>query len=254
MDLFDILIAVVVGLVVAQAATYVTTVYLHRGITHSALTLHPVASFFSRIVIWVTSGIRPREWAGVHRRHHAAVDTPDDPHSPAVLGVWRVFFLNAWLYRKAKKDTVRVARYTRDLKRDWWDRVVFDRETIGPLVGIGALCAVFGWFVGLLAALVHAVAYIGMNGAVNAFGHVRGERPNDNSATNERVLALATAGEGLHNNHHAAATAARLSWQRGEVDPGWWFIRALSAVGLCRVRHPGGLVPVIEDDDAPLAA
>jgi stearoyl-CoA desaturase (delta-9 desaturase) len=45
------------------------------------------------------------------------------------------------------------------------------------------------------------------------------------------------AGEGLHNNHHAATTSARLSLAKGEVDPGWWLVRFLVCVRLARLRH-----------------
>jgi len=155
-----------------------------------------------------------------------------------------VLLTNVWLYRTAAKDRLRVARYTRDLHRDWLDRVVFDRETLGPLLGTGLLCVVFGWKVGVIAALAHAVIYVGLNGAINSVGHVRGARPNPNSGTNGRVLALVTAGEGLHNNHHAGATAARFAWHPTEVDPGWWLVRGLCALKLCTLRHPGGLMPV----------
>ena len=250
----DVLWAVVIGMATAQLAIFVTTIYLHRGVTHSALRLHPVAAYPCRVVIWMTSGIRPREWAGVHRRHHAAVDTVDDPHSPAILGFWRVLLTNAWLYRKGAKNRELVDRYTRDLTRDRWDRIVFDRETLGPLLGLGLLCVVFGWYIGLMAGLVHAVTYVGLNGAINAVGHTRGARPNPNSGTNGRVLGFVTAGEGLHNNHHAGATAARLSWHPTELDPGWWVIRTLSAMRLCEVRHPGGVMPAGPGADDQLAA
>jgi stearoyl-CoA desaturase (delta-9 desaturase) len=52
-----------------------------------------------------------------------------------------------------------------------------------------------------------------------------------------QLLALITAGEGLHNNHHAAPTSARFSLQRRELDPGWWVVRALTQCKLVSVRH-----------------
>ena len=82
----------------------VTSVYLHRGVAHRALTVHPAAAMFCRVFIWMATGMRPREWVAVHRRHHAATDTVDDPHSPAVLGFWRVQLANAALYRRTPRD------------------------------------------------------------------------------------------------------------------------------------------------------
>jgi stearoyl-CoA desaturase (delta-9 desaturase) len=190
-----------------------------------------------RFFLWVTTGMRPREWAAVHRRHHAATDTIDDPHSPIVHGFWRVQLANAGLYRKFARDGVTVEKYARDLKPDRWDKVLFDHAFLGLGIGVAFLCLVLGWPTGLLAAGVHTVAYLGLSGAINAVGHTRGTRPYENSATNGRFLALVTAGEGLHNNHHAAPTSARFSFRSSEIDPGWWAVRALTAVRLAKVRH-----------------
>jgi stearoyl-CoA desaturase (delta-9 desaturase) len=81
------------------------------------------------------------------------------------------------------------------------------------------------------------VAYLGLSGAINAIGHTVGTRPAPSSATNLRSLALVTAGEGLHNNHHAAPTSARFSFRRSELDPAWLVIRVLGAFRLVKVRH-----------------
>jgi stearoyl-CoA desaturase (delta-9 desaturase) len=50
-------------------------------------------------------------------------------------------------------------------------------------------------------------------------------------------LALLTAGEGLHNNHHAAPTSARFSLGRFEWDPSWLPIRLFRKLGLVKIRH-----------------
>jgi stearoyl-CoA desaturase (Delta-9 desaturase) len=232
-----VLLGIGVGLVLVEVAILVTTVYLHRGITHRAVTLNPVVTQVCRFVIWILTGMKPREWAAVHRRHHAATDTPDDPHSPIVLGFWRVQLANAALYRRTARDGVTVDRYARDLPPDWLDRWFYDRAWLGLGLGITALCLILGWQTGLLAAGVHLVAYLGLSGSINAIGHTAGARPHDNSATNGRLLALITAGEGLHNNHHAAPTSARFARGLGDIDAGWWTVRMLSWVRLARIRH-----------------
>jgi stearoyl-CoA desaturase (Delta-9 desaturase) len=230
------IIAVVAGLAVTQLAVFATTVYLHRALAHRALSLRSPAALFFRFVIWVTTGMRPREWVAVHRRHHANTDTPADPHSPAIVGFWRVQLANAGLYRRVARDKLTVQRYARDIPTDGFDRV-FDHGLVGLGVGIGFLCVTLGWQTGLLAAAIHAVTYVMLSGAINAVGHTRGGRPYENSGTNGQLLALMTAGEGLHNNHHAAPTSARFALHRGEVDPGWWLVRALTRLRLARVRH-----------------
>src|SRR4051812_5556351 len=239
-----VLIAVLVGFAVSQLATLVTTVYLHRTLSHRAMTLSPGLTFVMRVLCWITTGIRPRQWVAVHRKHHAFTDVPGDPHSPVLLGYAKVQFGNVGLYRKVANDRLAVARYARDLPADRWDRVLFDRALVGLGIGIGILCLTFGWKVGLLAAGFHTVAYLLLNAAVNAVGHTFGSQPFDNGARNNQWLAWLTVGEGLHNNHHAAATSAKLSLNRGEIDPGWWFIRVCRRFGWATIRHAEAHVKV----------
>jgi stearoyl-CoA desaturase (Delta-9 desaturase) len=242
MSLGDVLVAFVAAFVVTQIAIFVTTVYLHRALSHRALTVHPVAALPFRTIIWMTTGMRPREWVAVHRKHHAQTDTPEDPHSPAVVGFWRVQLGNVGLYKKVAADQLNTRKYARDIPPDNFDRLFFDRALLGLGVGIAILVVGlwalgFPLWVGFLAAGVHAVAYVMLSGAINAVGHTYGKRPYDNSATNFQLLALVTAGEGLHNNHHAAPTSARFALHRGEVDPGSWLVRVLTACRLARTRH-----------------
>jgi stearoyl-CoA desaturase (delta-9 desaturase) len=237
-------IAFAVAVVVTQVALLTTTVYLHRGITHRALVAHPALAFVCRLVVWLTTGMRPREWAAVHRRHHAATDTPEDPHSPIQEGFWRVQLMNAAMYRRVARDGVTVKKYARDLPPDRLDRFAFDHAFLGLGVGTTLLCVAFTiaygpwWGVGLgfFAAILHAVGYLGLSGAVNAVGHTFGRRPNPNSATNGWLLALLTWGEGLHNNHHDRPTSARFSRRAWPFDHAWWGIRLLTLVRLIRIR------------------
>lgn len=228
--------ALVAALVVTTIANTATTVYLHRALSHRALTLHPAAALLFRASLWITTGIKPRQWVAVHRKHHAFTDVEGDPHSPVLLGWRKVQRSNVALYRAALADPDLIPRYARDIEVDGWDRVFFDRNYTGLLIGIGTLVVVFGPTTGLLAAFLHANIYLAGNAAVNAIGHHFGRRPYDNSATNLQWLALATMGEGLHNNHHAAPSSPRLSHRRTEIDPGWWVIRSLQMARLARPR------------------
>ena len=232
-----LLVAIVAGLVLAQFANLVTTVYLHRALSHRALVISGPLTQVFRVVTWITTGIRPRQWVAVHRKHHAFTDVPGDPHSPVLLGYLRVQLGNVGLYRKVAKDPEVVARYARDLPADRWDRVLFDHAVIGLGVGVTLLLLALGWKWGLVAAGVHTVTYLGLSASVNAVGHTFGRRTYDNLARNNQWLAWLTAGEGLHNNHHAAPTSARLAHARGEIDPGWWLVRLLVSRGWARLRH-----------------
>ncbi len=232
----QLLLAVIVGCVVCQIGIFSTTIYLHRSIAHRAVTFSPGVRALFRILIWLTTGIRPRQWAAVHRRHHAFTDVEGDPHSPLLLGFWRVQLTNAALYRRCARDGETVQRYAKDLPPDRWDRALFDHALIGLAIGIAILVAGLGWEYGLIAAAVHTVTYLALNGAINAVGHYLGRQRYANTARNNQWLAFLTAGEGLHNNHHAAPTAARLAHAKGELDPGWWVIRFLAWRHMAQVR------------------
>ena len=222
---------------VTQASVFATTVYLHRVLAHRALTVRPAVALVFRLIIWIMTGITPRAWVAVHRRHHAFSDLPQDPHSPVQLGFWAVQLGNAKLYRDTIRDGVTVTKYSRDLPPDRLDRLLFDHALLGLAIGIGFLIVVLGPVAGLLAAGIHTVVYLSTNAAINAVGHTFGKRPYDNLATNNQWLAWISGGEGLHNNHHAAPTSARFALDRGQIDPGWWLIRLLLRTNQAVVRH-----------------
>jgi stearoyl-CoA desaturase (delta-9 desaturase) len=135
------------------------------------------------------------------------------------------------------RDRVQVARYARDLPGDRWDRYLFDHAFVGLGLGIGVFIWLLGWQLGLIAAAVHATAYLLAGGAINGIGHTWGKRPHPNRATNNQWLAWMVVGEGLHNNHHAASTSPRLSLAKGDYDPGWWAVRILVHFRLATLRE-----------------
>jgi stearoyl-CoA desaturase (Delta-9 desaturase) len=232
-----LLVGLVGGFVVMLAANFCTTIYLHRALSHRALTVKKPLAFVFRVLIWVMTGIRPRQWVAVHRKHHAFTDEEGDPHSPKLLGWMNVQMRNVALYRKEAANPSTVARYAKDLPADRWDKVLFDHALLGLGLGIVIVMVVLGPWAGLIAAAAHVNLYLATSAAVNAIGHHFGRRPYDtNFAGNLQWLAWLTAGEGLHNNHHAAPTSARLSHRRWEFDPGWWAISLFRRLGLVKVR------------------
>ena len=172
----------------------------------------------------------------MHRRHHAFTDEPGDPHSPWLEGFWTVQVGNVVLYRRSARDGETVDRYAKDLPRDRWDRILFDHSLLGLGVGIGVLSLIFwgDWMLVAIAAAVHVVTYLALNSAVNAVGHTYGSRSFDGLATNSQWLAFMTGGEGLHSNHHAAPTSARLSFRPRRVRPVVEVHHAGTAIALAR--------------------
>jgi stearoyl-CoA desaturase (delta-9 desaturase) len=49
-------------------------------------------------------------------------------------------------------------------------------------------------------------------------------------------------GGGQHNNHHAAPTSAKFSFERGEFDAGWRVVQVMQHFGWLTVRHPDARV------------
>ena len=229
----------VIGVAITTIANLTTTVFLHRGLSHRAITFSSPARWAFTVVLWLTTGIRVRQWVAVHRKHHAHTDTVDDPHSPAVHGWWQVQLRNYAMYRRAARDTTNVARYARDLPPTRADRILFDHALLGLGCGIAILVMLVGPWTAAVAAVVHINYYIAASSAVNAIGHHFGRRPYANSATNLQWLALLTAGEGLHNNHHAAPTSAKLAHRWYEIDLGWLLIKPMTWMRLARVRLDG---------------
>jgi stearoyl-CoA desaturase (Delta-9 desaturase) len=217
----------------AQVAVIATSMYLHRTLAHRSLVVHPAADLLLRIVLWLTTGQDRREWVAVHRKHHAFTDRDGDPHSPRLRGFWRVQFLNAYYYMREAKNPETIRRFASDICEDRLDRAIFSWGWVGLALGTTLLCLVLGIGPGLMAAAAHAVLYVFVLAPlINGLGHWRGAQNFDNTAYNAPVLAWVTAGESLHNNHHAHPRSPKFSVRRFEFDPSWLVIRALATVGL----------------------
>ncbi|HXJ82987.1 MAG TPA: fatty acid desaturase [Candidatus Methylomirabilis sp.] len=233
---YHFLVVPFVAVALAQVASVATSIYLHRGLAHRALRLHPITDVCFRAVLWLTTGQSRRQWVAVHRKHHAFTDRDGDPHSPRLLGVWRVQLLNVYYYvREARKDET-IQKFAPDISVDWWDRLFFSWGLSGLALGIALLCLTLGIWAGLTAALLHAVLYVVVLAPlINGLGHWRGAQNFANTAYNSRLLACVTGGESLHNNHHAYPRAPKFSMRRFEFDPSWVVIRCLARCRLVEI-------------------
>jgi stearoyl-CoA desaturase (delta-9 desaturase) len=233
--LLSLLVALLVSTLVTQAAVFATTIYLHRTVTHRSLVLHPAVAWIFRAWIWFTTGLVVRQWVAVHRKHHVFTDVKGDPHSPHVEGFWSVQIGNVFHYVRELRTPGLIEKYARDVRPDVWDRWIFDRGAIGPVLGTAALCAVLGVKWGLVAAAFHTFMYVFvLSASINGLCHYRGYRNFSNTATNIRLVAWLTGGEGLHNNHHGYPRSPKFSVRRDEFDPAWPIIRLLTGLGLAR--------------------
>jgi stearoyl-CoA desaturase (delta-9 desaturase) len=228
---------VTVGL--TQVAVLATSIYLHRALAHRALRLHPVADVAFRTVLWLTTGLRRQQWVAVHRKHHAFTDREGDPHSPKLLGFWRVQLWNVYYYVREARQQHIVDTYAPDLVPDWWERHLFSRGYSGLALGTVVMCLALGWWQGVAAMAGHGLLYVFVIAPlINGLGHWRGAQNFGNTAYNSRGLAWVTAGESLHNNHHAFPRSPKFSLRRSELDPSWVAIRVLAALRLLNVVGP----------------
>lgn len=231
-------------ILVALGLTHVTiasvTIFLHRHQAHRALDLHPVVSHFFRLWLWLTTGMVTKEWAAIHRKHHAKCETADDPHSPQILGINRVLWLGVFLYVKESFNKETLERYGHGTPDDAVERDLYSKHAVWGLVLMGSLnVLLFGWVPGLLILLTQIVWIpFWAAGVINGIGHFWGYRSFDceDASTNIVPWGILIGGEELHNNHHAFASSARLSNKWYEFDIGWMYICILEALGLAKVK------------------
>jgi stearoyl-CoA desaturase (delta-9 desaturase) len=117
-------VAILVGLGLAELATMITTIYLHRVLSHKSIELHPAMIFFIRIGTWMLTSITPREWVAVHRKHRNFTHVEGDPHSPHIEGYLKIMLANVYYGREANKDGT-LQKYASDLADDCHDRVLW---------------------------------------------------------------------------------------------------------------------------------
>jgi stearoyl-CoA desaturase (Delta-9 desaturase) len=234
----QIVLIALVAVALTQLAVLITSIYLHRGLAHRSLAVHPAAEMLCRVLLWLTTGQRRQEWVAVHRKHHTFTDREGDPHSPQLLGFWRVQLFNVYYYaREARKsDTLR--RFAPDLAEDRLDRLVFSHGWTGLALGTTGLCLALGLWAGAAAMVLHALLYVFVLAPlINGLGHWHGRQPFRNSAYNIRLLSYVTGGESLHNNHHAHPRAPKFSMSAWEYDPSWTVIRILAALRMVKIHE-----------------
>ncbi|MCU4182875.1 fatty acid desaturase [Acidiferrimicrobium sp. IK] len=258
---------VLVGFVGAGLAGITITVFLHRGLTHGAITLPGPVYSFGRWMTWSTTFMRHWEWRRVHRKHHLYVDTwiddvRHDPHSPIVIsqreginGFRRVAWHMAGIFHaEARLPDVVDGTYELPTDRplDRLDMTLFNRPVLGavtagvvyavglavlvPLIlgrhrsaGFEALCLLGG----VVALAVHIGLVLRFGGAINSDCHKGKEStPGAGFALNVGRLSFLIFGEGEHLTHHLHPQLAQISrrW-----DLGWRVIQVLRALRLTSV-------------------
>jgi stearoyl-CoA desaturase (delta-9 desaturase) len=231
---------IIAALILVQITIAGVTVYLHRCQAHRALDVHPIVSHFFRFWLWFTTGMITKEWAAIHRKHHAKCETEDDPHSPRIHGINKILFAGVVLYVKESHKPETMAKYGHGTPDDWLERNVYTPMNKWGIVILAVTdVALFGLIPGLVIYGIQ-LAWIPFwaAGVINGVGHYFGYRNfhTEDDSTNMLPWAAWIGGEELHNNHHAYPTSAKFSQRWYEFDLGWMYIRILETLGLAKVR------------------
>lgn len=231
------------------ARMFAITGWYHRYFSHHAFKAGRIVQFAFAALGCAAAQKGPLWWASHHRDHHRFSDTAADPHSPRIGGFWRSHML--WFldprFHALEEDRIRDFMgfpELRLLERFHWAVVAASMAGMF-LLGAGLQAAfpglgtsgpqmlAWGFFVSTV--LVYHGTF-----SVNSFGHLFGRQryATGDDSRNSAWVALATLGEGWHNNHHRYPTSARQGFRWWEVDPTWYGLLALSWLGLIRHLRP----------------
>ncbi|MEK9826259.1 MAG: acyl-CoA desaturase [Methylotenera sp.] len=231
------------ALILYLVRMFAITGFYHRYFSHRAFrTSRPVQ--FILAVLGATAVQRgPLWWAAHHRHHHVYSDNQEDAHSPVQHGFWWSHF--GWFL-----STEHFATHTNRVKElsAFIELRLLDRFDIIVPILLGAGIYIFGnWL-----ALAHPE--LGTNGlqlfvwgfvvstvvlyhatfTVNSLAHVWGKRryATTDESRNNFWIALATLGEGWHNNHHHYPGSARQGFYWWEIDLTYYGLKLLAMLGL----------------------
>jgi stearoyl-CoA desaturase (delta-9 desaturase) len=233
------MLIIIYTLVMVQITIACVTLYLHRSQAHRAVQFHPAVAHFMRFWLWLTTGMITREWVAIHRKHHQAADTEEDPHSPKIYGIWQVLFKGAFLYHKASKNKRLIQDLGIGTPDDWIEENLYTPHSrLGILLLLVIDLVLFGpwgfvvWGVQMIWVPFFAAGVI--NGAAHWWGYRN--RPADDTSRNLWPWAVWIGGEELHANHHDDGASAKFSQKPWEFDIGWLYIRILMFFKLAKLR------------------
>jgi len=225
----------------------VSTVYLHRGAGHHVFKFSPVLAHFCRFILWVTGQYFWKNWlqhwAAQHRKHHKYSDRPEDPHSPHQVTLKQFLFDYDKQYSPWYLTDEEVQFYAPDISTpdDWIDRNLYCKY---PNLARGIQAIIFSILFGLPGIVFGIILYFYItpfSAFITAWTHHKiGFRYAAHSGTNDHSkilcpIGLFQSGESLHANHHADPRNPTFSHHWWELDPGWWYARFFTAMGLMSI-------------------
>jgi len=209
---------------------FAITAGYHRYFSHRAFRTGRVFQFLLAFLAQTSTQKGVLWWAAFHRHHHRHSDTDADVHSPRRHGLLYSHVL--WVFASDKRKTPRGA--VPDLAR-YPELVFLDRVNQLPSTVLAIAVLVFGgWTTFVVGFCWSTVLLYHATFAINSLAHVSGRQPyaTRDDSRNNWWLALATMGEGWHNNHHAYQRSARQGFRWYEVDATYYILIGLNWIGL----------------------
>ena len=210
----------------------VVTAGYHRYFSHRAFKTSRAFQFLLALAAQTAGQKGVIWWASHHRWHHKHSDGPLDVHSPRRRGFW--YSHVGWVLSSNWNETE--PALVKDLLR--FPELRFLDKGFMEIIPMVALALAFlllgGLHVFVWGFLVSSVLVWHGSFAVNSLAHLIGRRRYDTAddSRNSFLLALATTGEGWHNNHHHYPSSARQGFRWWEVDVTYYVLWLLARFGI----------------------
>lgn len=201
----------------------------HRYFSHHAFKTSRLVQFLLAFIGGMSVMRGALWWAAHHRAHHRFADRPGDPHSPGRSFLWAHL---TWFMAQSMQatDEERIKEFKKYPELVW-----LDRHDWFPILFFVVFCYAVGGFPGWVwGANVSTLVLCHCVFSINSFSHRFGKRRYDlpDTSTNNFAVAIASFGEGWHNNHHQWPHRARLGETLGEIDISWYGIWVLEKLGI----------------------
>jgi stearoyl-CoA desaturase (delta-9 desaturase) len=208
---------------------FALTAGVHRYFAHRTFKTSRAFQFVLAVIATASAQLGVLWWVSHHRLHHKHTEGDADPHSRA-KGFWWAhagWFL-VHTYDETQWNQIPDFAKYRELR--WLDRHYFVPvlALVAALLAFGGLPAFVWGFCVSTVVVWHAMF------SLNSVGHSVGQRRYEtrDHSRNNVLVALATFGEGWHNNHHFYPGSARNGFYWWEIDLSYYMLRALAMLGV----------------------
>lgn len=233
------------ALVLYLIRMFAITAFYHRYFSHRAFRTTRVFQFILALIGATAVQRGPIWWASHHRHHHLYSDETEDAHSPVQHGfLWSHigWFLSSKHFTAQTENVKELSRYTELRLLDRFDAII-------PVILAVGIYLLGDW-------LAHAYPNLSTNGmqllvwgfavstvvlyhatfTVNSLAHVWGKRryATTDQSRNNFWIALATLGEGWHNNHHHYPATAKQGFFWWELDMTYYVLKLFEKLRMIR--------------------